>query len=547
MRYKALVVDDEPMIRYGLCSCVNWEAEGITLVGEAANGEAALKRMKDERIDILVTDIKMPLMDGLELIRHASVLQPDMKVVLVSSYSDFQYAVEAVKTGVVIDYLLKPTMEPEDLVKVLRTCREQLDRDRLHEEQAQQARLAERSSRLIVFQETLRDSLNGVETPLAWRPDWATGSVMIAIWQEDAAIVQAEYDERLQRRQLESAKAMLNEKWDDCGITFMGVADELITLIGNEQEAGATRLFACHKELCAQLQLSLTAGISRPFHLLAAESLRRAYSEAEYGLDMAFFQGRGQCYLMPVSASASRGGTGDCDGLATAGDGLGGLHEQFSRAYALADREGCLELLAQYERQWKSGRFTRHMIVGHARSLLIMMCARDLQWDRVERLQRTTAQLTYMKRLPTLAALITYIREALDRHWVPEHQRMDMDAGGAHVIQLALSYIQDNYRRDISLQQVADYVHMSKNYFSEQFKQKTGMNFIDFVISLRIQHAKHLLEHTVLKVLEVGEESGFNSPKHFLKLFKRQAGCTPAEYREKRQSREGHDDAPGEK
>ncbi len=111
MTYKVLIVDDEPMIRLGISSCVLWEEEGFDLAGESANGEAALQLVKEQEINILITDIKMPLMGGLELTRQVSRLFPNIKVILISSYSDFEFAREAVKLGVVVDYLLKPTME----------------------------------------------------------------------------------------------------------------------------------------------------------------------------------------------------------------------------------------------------------------------------------------------------------------------------------------------------------------------------------------------------------------------------------------------------
>ena len=105
------------------------------------------------------------------------------------------------------------------------------------------------------------------------------------------------------------------------------------------------------------------------------------------------------------------------------------------------------------------------------------------------------------------------------------------DSYNVHSIQRALDFIREHYLKEISLQDAADYVNMSKNYFSEQFKRHTGMNFIDYLIHLRIQHAKRLLRTTSLRVYEVGLRSGFNSSKHFLKLFKRKVRCTPAEYR----------------
>jgi two-component system response regulator YesN len=109
---------------------------------------------------------------------------------------------------------------------------------------------------------------------------------------------------------------------------------------------------------------------------------------------------------------------------------------------------------------------------------------------------------------------------------------LNEDSSSAHAIQLAMSYIQENYRDELTLQSAADHVHMSRNYFSEQFKRVSNLNFIDFVIRLRINNAMQMLRQTNLKVYDIGSQSGFNSSKHFLKLFKREVKCTPAEYRQ---------------
>jgi two-component system response regulator YesN len=96
----------------------------------------------------------------------------------------------------------------------------------------------------------------------------------------------------------------------------------------------------------------------------------------------------------------------------------------------------------------------------------------------------------------------------------------------------AIEYIRSHYTETITLQQVADHVHVSKNYFSILFKQTTGQNFIDYLINLRIERAKELLMTTELKVYEVAEQSGFNDTKYFSKLFKKVTGVSPVDYRE---------------
>src|SRR5690606_25567647 len=140
--------------------------------------------------------------------------------------------------------------------------------------------------------------------------------------------------------------------------------------------------------------------------------------------------------------------------------------------------------------------------------------------DRTQSLEQLTNRLTgevqSLTRLRTAEQVRRRLTHALDHVWsTGEQPRVVEDASSTHAIQLALTYIQQRFREDISLQEVADCVYISRNYFSEQFKRRTGLNFIDFVIQLRLQYAKKLLRTTTLKVYEVATQSGFNSSRHF--------------------------------
>ncbi|KHF31618.1 putative response regulatory protein [Paenibacillus sp. P1XP2] len=129
MTDRVLIVDDEPIIRKGLKGFIDWELHGLQLEGDCANGVEALELIQTKPIDILITDIKMPLMDGLQLTQKALQVNPDMKVVLISSYNEFDYVREGMKYGAV-DYLLKPSLEAGELIIVLDRCKVMLQKQR---------------------------------------------------------------------------------------------------------------------------------------------------------------------------------------------------------------------------------------------------------------------------------------------------------------------------------------------------------------------------------------------------------------------------------
>lgn len=124
-----MIVDDEPISRIGLKSSINWKQEGLNIIGDFPNGGKAYEAMENNHVDILITDINMPVMDGLTLMKKGMEIFPKLKVILVSSYSNFEYVKEAIIYGA-IDYILKPTLEQEDFLQLIRKCVQKLDEEK---------------------------------------------------------------------------------------------------------------------------------------------------------------------------------------------------------------------------------------------------------------------------------------------------------------------------------------------------------------------------------------------------------------------------------
>ncbi|XID91889.1 response regulator [Paenibacillaceae bacterium WGS1546] len=528
MPYSVLIVDDEPMIRFGLSSCVDWPAEGFELIGDCANGEAALEVIERRGVDILITDIKMPKMDGLELTRRAKRLAPHVKVVLVSSFSDFEFAREAVKLGVIVDYLLKPTMEPEDLQRIVRGCKEALDADVDRARQSERRMDEESRQRRQRLELELKNVLSGSAEELQHRPDWMAGAVRVAVWRGTAADRSAPKTGTLPIAGMlrsESAKEQLNDRCPH-GIAFVSGETELTMVIADRGGNGMPDIEALRSRLQEEGP-AFTVGVSPPVREL--RSLREAYGWANAAADRSFFEGAGRCYegSIPPSPAILRQKEEE---LAKAG---ADWKNRLTAALASFDRNRCAAALEDVFSFWSGSRPPRPAIVAQARAMLAALWSTRFEWKTDERMKRWIEHLRLLDQAETLGDVVGLLRAEWTRLDEPSGLPLPaVDAAGVHVIQMALSYIQEHYREDLTLQQVADFVHMSKNYFSEQFKRHTGCNFIDFVIRLRIHYAKHLLDTTGLKVLEIGYQSGFHSPKHFLKLFKRLEGMTPAEYRE---------------
>ena len=110
--YKVLIVDDEILARAGIKALIDWEKYGFSVIGEASNGQIAFEKIKEMKPDIVITDIKMPVMNGIDLIRATKKISQEISFIVLSAYNDFEYVKEAMKEGAK-DYILKIQMEPE--------------------------------------------------------------------------------------------------------------------------------------------------------------------------------------------------------------------------------------------------------------------------------------------------------------------------------------------------------------------------------------------------------------------------------------------------
>ncbi|WP_276357922.1 helix-turn-helix domain-containing protein [Cohnella caldifontis] len=539
--YKALIVDDEPIIRYGLASTVDWKGAGIELAGEAGNGEAALGLVIEKEVDILITDIKMPVMDGLELIRLARRSRPHLKAILISSYSDFEYARQAVQLGAVVDYLLKPTMEPEDVTRLLEECRRRLDGERsLEEHSALYAREEKKRERHLLETEMQR-ALSGQPAELPRYAGEFPGPYVLSIWRWNVAGVGREPERRTRKlAELfpEGALCAINER--ELALLLPDGAE------GNSAGMAGARVREAHSALLAaetggQDGSRVTVGISPLFHDLGR--LPDAYSWAERAFARAFFEGIGGCYDGEIARNPASVSGDAADAGAEAREQAAALRERFSRKLAESDAAACERTLGQIFELWRSRTIAPDDIRKLAGDLLLRIATSRhflKAEERLELLMEENEKLRQAESLEDVIAIVSSrFRQGADLRGAPALPASPDPSGGTQAIQSAILYIQEHYRSELSLQEVADSVHMSRNYFSETFKRRVGLNFIDYVIRLRIRYARHLLETTTLKVFDVGIQCGFNSAKHFLKMFKRETGCTPVEYRIRARKGEG--------
>jgi two-component system, response regulator YesN len=504
--YNVMIVDDEPIIRFGLKSSIDWEDKNLQLIGDFSNGKQALDAMERAgHVDILITDIKMPVMDGITLMKKALQMYPKLKVVLVSSYNEFEYVREGLTHGAV-DYILKQTLEPDQFSRTIHKCIDKiLDEEKVTEklDQAEQTnkindrRRTEQSIKRILLQKEPFHACEQRIESLHMPQLLLLGSIKELDRLED------EFGFLYKNLIVDEIQERFYRETED-GYCFPIGENELIFFMGNTEEPRDTvnkLKEKIEKETSLKLVFSYAVVSDR-------EKLVEGYHHASLSGKQYFFQSNTEIFPYERGVKMLR------EPLS--------LEEIKAQIHGEESLENFLE--ARFVR-WKEEDMHPDNVKKEAGYIL-----KALYWNKVEVsvLIDHMSNLASSETLEELTGLFHDAKNECDLFLESESKHPHMDN---ELLDKALSYIHEHFTQEMTLQNVADHIHISRNYFSILFKRFMDVNFIDYVIRLRINKAKELLGHTSLKVYEVAGESGFNDVKYFSKLFKKVTGLSPGDYR----------------
>jgi two-component system, response regulator YesN len=498
-----IIVDDEPVIRYGIRASIDWEKEKFHLLGEFANGEKALIAMKEQPVDILITDIKMPVMDGLILTKKALDLFPHLKVIMVSSYNDFEFVREGLKLGAV-DYILKPTLEPENLLELVKKCRNLINEERDIEEKLDLvAQTTTQLERTIFEQELKRIILGEVSgTNPASVPSWIYDKYVLIylvlngvdeLEQQFGFLYTSVILEEVQRKFYIETKE---------GVCFPTDKTSMLFVLPYQEDL-VSRLKESIKKF---IGLSVTIGYAEGTSL---DSMKESYIRSWSACNRRFFEGLGGIYSFRDYQYRSNKKEKTS------------ILKQLNLPYDQAKLE---ELLEERHKLWSKQQITPQEIKEEACQILTNLFINKVDPSII------LEKCNQLKGTETLIELEEMLRAKIKAcHELSEDFQLTSDN---QLVEKALAFINEHYTEDLNLQKIADHIHISRNYFSIIFKKYMNQNFIDYVIHLRYKKAKSLIENTNYKVYEVAELSGFNDVKYFSKLFKKMSGFSPNEYRQ---------------
>lgn len=523
--YRVLLVDDEEDIRVGISRKMDWEGLGFTLVGEAENGRDALDLAESLQPDVVLTDIKMPFMDGLELCRILTDRLPASKFVVFSGFDDFEYAKQAIQMKV-FEYILKP-INAAELAAVLQKLKTQLDTERTQRQDLANLRQRYEESlpilRGLYFTHLLEGSIPaGQEAERAARLDISlTGQAWVAaLGHIDGSTGGGRDMQILSVQQLAEEHFLL----EGCVCRAFPHNDTLALVAGLREGVSIYEFIEAVNRICAltesYLGLTLTMGVGIPCGELSG--LPQSADGARSALDYRGMVGTGRAIYIG-DLEPDLGGTLSFDEAddreLSAAVKLGDEQEVRSVVDRLTDK-----IRASGMPQAQCSLFFLELLT----CLLKLTRSADLPLEEVFGAGFTgNVQVTDF---PTVEALRSWCLERCLRIRSLLRRRRTDSAG--QTVERAKAYIQEHYSEsDLSVERLCGYLHLSPTYFSTLFKRETGMSFTTCVTEVRMAAAAEALRNTEEKTYLIAQHCGYDDPNYFSYVFKRCFGMSPTKYR----------------
>jgi|LSQX01.1.fsa_nt_gb two-component system response regulator YesN len=539
---KLIIADDEKWVRTTIKSIIPFGKLDIVLSSEASNGIEALELCRQHEPDILLTDIMMPGLNGLELISEIRKILPDIKMAVISGYNDFEYAKTAMKYGI-MDYLLKPVDENE-LIQVLERIsneiheREMLKREKeTKQEQYEKALPVMCDSFLNELVSYNSMTLENIKNELAkYRINLEGNSFTLCLTAPDEVLKDNTFSNSYEYYRT-IVKRTMRHYADAVTFPLQQNKNLLVSIVCGENAIhGVNKAFdICRRLLQKKSNLRVSCGVSGEAHTLCM--IQKLFPEGMEALGTRFWKGQG---------TLTRYSTGCLSGdpkLALSEDTLNKiiLNIKLSNLQtALSYIETVTNSLVMTNGEQKTKQKLDPAIPDYnpepvkefywqfIQSIIIML---DIQLPFIRHESTISGEQPHDRIRDTIfmSDLDSYTKYLLQNVFDFYHDRNPVDS--TNLIENAKKIIESNYSGDISLEQVARHVHLSPAYLSELFKKQTGMSFIDYKTIVRVENAKRLIMMPSMTISEVSVKVGYTDPKYFSKLFKKITGKTIFEYK----------------
>ncbi|WP_135549217.1 response regulator [Paenibacillus cymbidii] len=538
--YKMIIVDDEATTRYGLRVCVDWNAYGIEIVGEAGGGEAGLQLAEQLRPDIVLTDVKMPGMDGIEMVGQLRRRFEKMKVIFISGYDDIEYLKQAMKFDA-IDYIFKPV----NLAELLQVVQKVVDLSK--EEKGQQDILLQMSAKLResmpllrerFFIQLLTDDKGQDAHVLEKRIEFLDLSLPLAslyctliVSLDNKASILGQMSQKETELISFSVQNICQEvvRGQLFGYVIEHTTGEYVIILQLTNDEEQEEIFSLVAELKVKLHdflerfihTSLTVGVGSCVHHL--KDLSYSYRTASEAVQMKLFLGNNKIITVD---DMETGRNVDLRNIHTAVNALPSLLKKGMEDKLLACLDALFDEIAHY----------RGMTQHHCRTIALQVLSGashflveyDMATETLQQQERKLGEVLfqletiYDMKLALSEYLVAVCRIVGEKRSKKTHE----------VIDRIKAVIREQYPMNLTIDDISNQVFFSSTYICLLFKQETGETINDYLTRTRMEQAKELLVNTDLKLHDICFKIGYAEPGYFSKQFKKMFGFSPSEYRD---------------
>ncbi|HIW32073.1 MAG TPA: response regulator [Candidatus Paenibacillus intestinavium] len=526
-----LIVDDETIFRTGLKKMIQELDKDWEIVGEARDGIEALEQVDKLQPDAILTDIRMPRMDGIQLQRKIAEQFPTVLCVVISGYDDFIYVQQSMRQGAK-DYIMKP-IEREELSRSLFTMKEKIQQQ---VEASQQQHVNKREQIERAREHIVTGLLCGKLQKKDFEPLLGTGIIFKEKW--NSCIVLQLDKQSVEEKRYNQAdpslfvlfmQQLVQEILDRrfIGICCSPTMTEVVVIVNHEEREGARQEMmelgeTIRRQVTSLSNMTVTIGIGCAYDRI--EDIPQSYQEAQQAFLQRLLLGGDRVYRYE---SDTQLGTPQHDYIPLSWDQIensfqdGKVEELFTQVeryvYKLCRDADSPQLVQQqickmfiHYCEWANQlRLTKQWLgTDDVRSVLLHICSISTEEELSEELGKMLVKLM---------------------HTANSNQvLLEQDP-----IEKTVKFIEKHFSEQLTLKDVADTVFLNSAYFSSLFKQRTGTSFVEKLNEVRIAEAKKRMAYSDQKLVVIAEQIGFTNIRHFNRVFKSETGMSPTEYREK--------------
>lgn len=525
--YKLVLVDDEQYVIKGLKKCIDWEKYDIEIVGNARNGKEALQIIKDKEPEIVITDIYMPEVNGLKLIEKIQEILPHTKTIILSGYEDFEYAQTAIR-GRAFDYLLKP-VEIEEMVKIIKKAKKKIDQELKKIKNRKKLEKQLKESLPVLREKYLRYVLTDVYTLKEIKNEYKF--LNINLKKENFVVIILKIEELKENCDARKQLQLINIK----NIMYKTINEYLSGEVIEEYSRVFIAIINYEDETIEEIQ-KIARKIKRSIHKIYDINLEvgignqyknynnipDSYREAEEALEYKLFFNDNIVYYGDVAVSKEK------SPLIYPFN----IERKIITSLKMSNIEELEKNIDKFIRFFTSrNNISPEEIKRNCLQLIYTIYKKIIEWDI-----SFNGKNKFNKSIETSiqkAKSFKKLKSSLNEFMlmIIENIQNKKELQNEEDIQKACRFIKNNYQKELSLKDIASSIPLTKNYFANLFKEKTGQTAMSYLKEVRIKKARNLLKKSDLKIYEIAEKIGYNNSNYFSKVFKEYTGFSPSEYR----------------